>query len=91
MDLKARCARCGKRLKKGGVSYRLRAELISRFDGYIQDKGKDLDETLEKIESDVAGMSEEELEKQVYQKIEYIVCSSCRDEIERFLDTERKS
>jgi DNA-directed RNA polymerase subunit RPC12/RpoP len=88
---KNRCARCGKRLKKGGSSYRLKAELISYFDGYISDKGESLGAALAKIESEVAGLDEEELEKQVYRKLEYIVCPSCRDEIERFLEPEGKS
>jgi ribosomal protein S27E len=83
---KVRCARCGKRLKKGGLSYRLKAELLSHFDGYIQDSGKSLAELVEKIEQDMEQMTEEQLQTQVYQKFEYIVCPDCRNEIERFLN-----
>jgi hypothetical protein len=82
---KQRCARCGKRLKKGGLSYHLKAELLSHFDGYIQDSGKSLAELVEKIEQDMEQVTEEQLEKRIYQKFDYIVCPECRDEIERFL------
>jgi hypothetical protein len=83
---KSRCARCGKRLKKGGSAYRLKAELISNFDGYIRVKPDDsLSKTLDKIHSELEKMSESDIEKQVYQKFEYLVCPPCRDELENFL------
>ncbi len=89
---KLRCARCGIRFKKGGVSYRLKAELVSHFDGYIDVSGKKgLGEIIDKINDDLSGLSEKEIEKQVYQKFEYIVCPVCRDEIEGFLNTEDQS
>ena len=83
--VKSRCARCGKRLRKGGPAYRLKAELLSHFDGHIRGGNKGLGELVEEIESLMKNMTEEELEKQIYQKFEYIVCPSCRDEIEHFL------
>lgn len=89
--VKNRCARCGKRLKRGAVSYRLKAELISRFDGYISGKSGSLQETLDKLGAEIGDMSEKELGKQVYQKFEYIVCPSCRDDLERLLSPEEKS
>ena len=82
---KSRCARCGKRLRKSGPAYRLKAELVSHFDGRIGGSNKGLGELVEEIESLMKDMTEEQLQKQVYQKFEYIVCPSCRDEIERFL------
>jgi hypothetical protein len=83
---KQRCARCGKRFKKGGLTYRLKAELISHFDGHIQESRENLAELVEKIEQQMEKMTEEQLEKQVYQKFDYLVCPACRDEIERFLN-----
>jgi DNA-directed RNA polymerase subunit RPC12/RpoP len=86
---KNRCARCGKRLKKGGLSYHLKAELISHFDGYIRVNPDDsITRMLEKINSEMESMTEDEIEKQVYQKFEYIICPACRDEVERFLQPE---
>lgn len=86
------CLRCGKRLKKGGVAYNLRAELISTFDGYISVGEKtDIQELLDKLKGSLEGLSAEELEEQVYKKHEYQVCGDCRDEIDRFLTVERPS
>ena len=86
---KLRCARCGKRIKKGGLSYRIKAELISHFDGYIaQNQKETMSEFLTRLDTDLEGLSEEQLEKQIYHKIEYIACPACRDEIEDFLKTE---
>jgi len=83
---KQRCRRCGKRFKKGGLAYRLKAELLSHFDGHIRDTGESMAELVGKIEEEMEEMTEEQLEKQIYQKFDYIVCPSCRDEIERFLN-----
>jgi hypothetical protein len=86
---KNRCARCGKRLKKGGPAFRLKAELISHYDGYIRvNPNNDIGQTLDKTNADLEGLTEEEIEKQVYQKFEYIICVSCRDEMERYLQAE---
>jgi hypothetical protein len=89
---KKRCARCGKRIKKGGIAFHLKAELISHFDGYLQIGNKDsLREIVQEIESKLKENSEEELEHRVYQKFEYLVCAECRDELAQFLDAEDKS
>ncbi len=83
---KNRCARCGKRLKKGGSAYRLKAELISHFDGYIRvNPNESIEETIDKIHSKLEKINGDEIEKQVYQKFEYLVCPPCRDEVEKFL------
>ncbi len=85
---KSRCARCGKRFKKGGPAFRLKAELISHFDGYIADSRETLGDLVEKIENQMLDLTEEDLEKQIYQKFEYLVCPSCRDELARLLNPE---
>jgi hypothetical protein len=84
-EKKQRCARCGKRLKKGGMAYRLKAELLSHFDGYLHDSGDGLAELVSKIGTEMEQLTEEELEKQIYQRFDYIICPVCRDEIEHFL------
>jgi len=83
-----RCAKCGKRLKKGGSFYVLKAELISSFDGYIPDDNIELGEKIREIEDEVERLSEEKLAEQVYKKFEYYVCPECRDDIDEFLKTE---
>jgi hypothetical protein len=86
-NAKKRCARCGKRLKKGGIYYRLNAELISSFDGHIQvDEKIDLEERIKEIEEKVEGLTEREMEEQVYKRFDYYICSVCRDTIDTFLE-----
>lgn len=88
---KKRCTKCGTRIKKGGVAYWLKAELVSEFDGYIYpDKKTDLKGFIEKINIELEGQSPEEIEEQIYKKFEYLVCVRCRDELDRFLAVEGK-
>ena len=85
---KNRCARCGKRIRKGGIFYRLKAELISGFDGQIfVDEKLDLEAFVEKVRERLDDLSSEEIEQQVYKKHEYVTCSECRDEIDNFLES----
>ncbi len=84
---KKRCAKCGKRIRKGGVAYWLKAELISAFDGYIcSDEKTDLKDFIDKVNVELEGQSPEEIEEQVYKKFGYLVCAGCRDELDRLLD-----
>ncbi len=84
-----RCERCGKRIKKGAVAYRLKAELISSFDGYLSIKeNTSMHDLLEELKDSFEGLSAKELEEQVYKLHEYMICTSCRDEIDRFLSLE---
>jgi hypothetical protein len=86
---KKRCARCGKRIKKGGIAYWLKAELVSAFDGYIYSNEKtDLKGLIDKVNNELEGQSPEEIEEQVYKKFEYLVCPACRDQLDKSLDIE---
>ncbi len=85
---KLRCDLCGKRFKKGGTRYRINLEVISDFDGHIEDFSKKpedyLKKKIEKILDDTKETSEEELAEEVYLKRNWLVCINCR---ERFLRT----
>jgi hypothetical protein len=88
--VKIRCARCGKRIKKGTTAYRLKAELISSFDGYVSvDEKTNMTDLLEELKESLEGLSAEELEEQVYKLHDYMICTTCRDEIDRFLSLEK--
>ena len=90
--MKSRCARCGKRIKKGGQSYRLKAELISHFDGYMQfNKKEGLEAQIAQLNKEMENMSAEDIERHVYEKFEYIICPGCRDEILDFLRMEMQT
>ncbi len=86
---KKRCTKCGKRIKKGGVAYWLKAELVSTFDGYIySDEKTNLKDFIEKVKDELEGQSPEEIEEQIYKKYEFLVCAGCRDEFDKLLDVE---
>jgi len=86
---KLRCDLCSKRFKKGGTRYRINLEVISDFDGHIQDTSNKPDDYLqEKIEAileETKQMTEEELEEEVYLKRNWLVCVSCREKFLRVL------
>ena len=89
--VKARCEVCGKRFKKGGTRYRVNLEIISDFDGHIEDFSKKPEDHLEKrigeILKETERMSEQELEEEIYLKRNWRVCVNCR---ERFLTVLKK-
>ncbi len=80
---KARCDVCGKRFKKGGTRYRINLEVISDFDGYIEDFSKKPEDHLEKkthkIIKETEEMTEEQLEEDVYLRRQWLMCVNCRE------------
>jgi hypothetical protein len=82
-DKKLRCDSCGKRFKKGGTRYRIKVEVLSDFDGYLEDWSKKPDDFLQKkiqkIDENTRDMTEKEIEEQVYLKREFLVCVECRE------------
>jgi len=85
---KRRCQRCGKRFKKGGLKYHLKAELISDFDGYLsvpyshrKDYAQEIKDTVEALK----GKSGKELEEEVYRKFEFLLCVDCKKRLVSFL------
>lgn len=65
----------------------LSAQLVSSFDGHIIDSPGDFESKLERIMESAKDLGEKELEEQVYKEFKYHVCSACRDEIDKYLDT----
>jgi len=87
--VKARCDICGKRLKKGGTCYRVRLEIISDFDGYIEDVSKKPEDHLKKkigeVLEETEHLSEQELEEEIYLKRNWRVCVNCRAKLLKVL------
>ena len=81
----ARCGRCGKRLKKGGDNYRLECIVYADFDGFIDLAAGG--ENLKKMAADIeeSGLSEAELEEQVYFNLKQMLCLDCREQVIDFL------
>jgi len=86
---KLRCDICGRRFKKGGTKYRINLEIVSDFDGYIEDFSKKPEDYLEKkigkILDETKDMTEKELEEEVYLKRNWLVCVNCREKLLRAL------
>ena len=86
---KPRCGICGKRFKKGSTRYRINLEIISDFDGYIEDFSKKpedyLEKKIEKILDETKNKTEKELEEEIYLKRNWLVCTNCREKFIRFL------
>jgi hypothetical protein len=86
---KLRCDVCGKRFKKGQTRYRINIEVISDFDGYIEDfseKPQDyLEKKIQKIMKETKEMTEKELEEEVYLKRNGLICVNCREEFLKLL------
>jgi len=86
---KNRCDVCGKRFKKGQTRYRINIEVISDFDGYIDDFSKKpqdyLEKKIQKVIEDTQELTEKELEEQVYLKRYMLICVNCREEFLKIL------
>lgn len=86
---KLRCDICGKRFKKGQTRYRINIEVISDFNGYIEDFSKKpqdyLDKKIQKVIEETQELTEKELEEEVYLKRQGLVCVTCREELLKLL------
>ena len=86
---KVRCDVCGKRFKKGGTRYRINLEVISDFNGYIEDFSKKREDHLEKkihkITKETEEMTEEQLAEDVYLQRQWFMCVNCREEFLKLL------
>jgi uncharacterized protein with PIN domain len=80
-----RCARCGKRLRKGGDNFNFACTITADFDGYINispGPGK-IEKTIQDIE--LSGLTAPELEQQVYFDRRFKLCFDCRNEVEKII------
>ena len=86
---KLRCDVCGKRFKKGQTRYRINIEVISDFDGYIEDFSKKPQDFLEKkiqeTIKETGELTEKELEEEVYLNRQGLICVNCREEFLKLL------
>ncbi|KPL02760.1 MAG: hypothetical protein AMJ90_04965 [candidate division Zixibacteria bacterium SM23_73_2] len=82
-DKKPRCEFCGKRFRRGKTRYRVKLEMISDFDGYLEDLSEKpvdfMEKRIKKIIEDTKDLTEKEIEEQIYLKREFLVCIGCRE------------
>ncbi len=74
------CQRCGSPIPEGGLKYQVAVQVRSLFDGAIPESEHDPDgQKLERLLKEVAGYSEEELNRQVYEDDIFIMCPECKE------------
>ena len=92
-DRKLRCDFCGKRFKRGGTRYRIKVEVISDFDGYLEDWSKKPDDYLQKkiqkTLEETKDMTEKEIQEEIYLKRSFLACIKCRERFLRNLGSHR--
>ncbi|MBU2550799.1 MAG: hypothetical protein KKB20_20485 [Proteobacteria bacterium] len=75
------CQKCGRPLAPGELAYQVRIELVSTFDGYIEEPDLDIDMELERLIEAVARQSPGEAAKDVAQTIDLVICRGCRNRL----------
>lgn len=77
----ARCARCGCRISKRDLTYRIRVEMVADYGDLVSDLQ---DEVLEYIDGLLHQMGESEgLPNEFYEEICFILCKGCVDQFLR--------
>lgn len=71
------CARCGRRLERGRTYYIVTVTLTAEEEGEIAEGIPE--GGFEAILSQVEDKSGQELEEEVYQRFQFILCKPCRD------------
>lgn len=77
--MERRCAKCGRRIGKNEVVYRVKIEIIGEFES-MDVGGKEMDETIEKIIEELEGLPSYLIEGEIYQLKEYLLCPDCKDQ-----------
>ncbi|RJP79889.1 MAG: hypothetical protein C4524_04505 [Candidatus Zixiibacteriota bacterium] len=82
-----KCQRCGVALPGGRGAYRWRSEVVAMGEDALYPSGgsEDADQARERLLARLAVMSEQEIEADVYQLWEGMICRCCRFELGRIM------
>jgi|GEM_PF-338132 len=81
-DRKGRkCFRCGKGLPPGNLAYVTQIRIFAGFDGILLEPEEGVDRQLRQLLEPVEQSNPEDLEKEIYQEFNLILCKSCRDRL----------
>lgn len=75
------CKPCGKYIPEGGLFYIGRIEIISGFDGMIPEPTEDPDAVIHSVLEEISGKTEKDLESNVYEETELLLCAKCRNKL----------
>jgi hypothetical protein len=77
------CWRCGKELQQGSLTYVIHIRVLADFDGVLLEPEEGVDRQMRELLDQIEKSDPKELEKDVFEEITLLVCTSCRD---RFVD-----
>jgi len=76
-----RCFRCGKDLPPGSLTYVTQIRIFAGFNGILLEPEEGVDRQLRQLLKQVEQSNPEDLEKEVCQEFNLILCKSCRDRL----------
>jgi hypothetical protein len=76
-----KCFRCGKELPLGSLTYVTQIRIFAGFDNILLEPEEGVDQQLRHLLKQVEQSNPEDLEKEVYQEFNLILCKSCRDRL----------
>ena len=75
------CEKCGRALKPGELKYKVTIDLVSMYDGYIEESDEDVEEEIERLIDALSRQDPDEAAKDVAQTINLVMCRQCRNEL----------
>ncbi|MEW6265904.1 MAG: hypothetical protein AB1641_22760 [Thermodesulfobacteriota bacterium] len=82
------CQKCGRLLQPGELSYQVKIELVSTFDGYIEESPGDVDQEIDKLLETLAHQNPKQAADDVAQTIMLTLCRNCRNRLVKEYDME---
>ena len=77
------CYRCGRVFEPGGLAYRVRVEMVTDFDGYLNADGLGPSVSVEDAAFEAmtaaASRSAEELSEEIYRERTLLLCQPCAE------------
>lgn len=73
------CMRCGKVLKPGSLKYLVNIKVVADFDGIINESDNNSEEMITEILNEIEEIEAEELERDVYEEFNLVLCKVCKD------------
>ena len=87
MGLEPVCGKCGRVLKPGELKYKVTIDLVSMYDGYIEESDQDVEEEIERLIDALSRQDPEDAAKDVAQTILLVMCRQCRNALVKEYDT----
>lgn len=75
----SRCAKCGCKLSKGDLKYRIIIDIIEDYDDLLPDLQEEITEDVDMLLHQIGESELEGLEREVYEEISFILCKECTD------------